>query len=169
LIALSGETLLEELSSFLEKATRVVVVGVGSDLRGDDAVGVEMVRRLRGRIRSPNVLMIEGGAAPENFTSQIRRFKPSHIVILDAIDFQARPGDVILADPEAIAGRSFSTHTVPLSLLAGYLKEQTGARIILLGIQPGEIGPGSRMGEAVKASMEKVLEILTEKLSLISK
>lgn len=164
MIILSGETLSVDLSSFLNRATRVVVVGVGSDFRGDDSVGVEIVRKLRSRVRSPNVLIVEGGVAPENYTSQIRRFKPSHIILIDAADFGAKPGDVVFADPAAISGRSISTHTLPLSVLAGYLKEQTGAEIMLLGIQPGQVELGSKMCEEVKSSMNRVLDMLTEEL-----
>lgn len=161
---LSGEILFADLSSFLTGATRVVVVGVGSELRGDDAVGIEIVRKLCGRIKSPNVLLLDGGVAPENCTSKISRFKPTHIILIDAADFGAKPGDVVVADPGAIGGRSVSTHTIPLSILAGYLKEQTGAEIVLLGIQPGQVGLGSKMCEAVKSSMDKILDILTEVL-----
>lgn len=153
-----------DLSTFLSRATRIAIVGVGSDLRGDDAAGVEIVRKLRGRVKSPNILLLEGGLAPENCTSQIRRFRPSHIILVDAADFGAKPGDVVVADPGAITGRSVSTHTIPLSVLAGYLKEQTGADIVLLGIQPERMGLGSKMCEAVKISINRVLEVLIQEL-----
>ncbi|MGQ9788491.1 MAG: hydrogenase maturation peptidase HycI [Candidatus Hadarchaeaceae archaeon] len=155
-----------DLHLFLNRASRVVVVGVGSHLRGDDAVGVEIVRKLRDRIKSPNILIMEGGLAPENYTSQINRFKPTHIIIIDAADFGAEPGDVVFADPSAIGGRLVSTHNVPLSVLADYLKEQTGAEIVFLGFQPGEVGLGSKMCEAVKSSMDRVLNMLLEELRL---
>ena len=156
--------MLVDLSSFLNGATRVVVVGIGSGMRGDDAAGIEVLRRLRGRLRSPNVLLIDGGVAPENFTSQIRRFRPSHIIFVDATEFGAKPGDVVIADPGAITGQSVSTHTIPLSALAGYLKEQTGADIILIGIQPSQIDMGAKISDVVKVSVSRVFEILTEKL-----
>lgn len=141
-----------------------MVVGIGSGMRGDDAAGIEVLRRLRGRLRSPNVLLIDGGVAPENFTSQIRRFRPSHIIFVDATEFGAKPGDVVIADPGAITGQSVSTHTIPLSALAGYLKEQTGADIILIGIQPSQIDMGAKISDVVKVSVSRVFEILTEKL-----
>jgi hydrogenase maturation protease HycI len=138
----------------------VVVVGVGSEMRGDDAAGVEVVRRLRKVLKSPNVFLIEGGVAPENFTSKIRRFQPSHVIFIDATDFGAEPGEVVLAEPEAITGESISTHTMSLSILAKYLREQTGAKIALLGIQPARARMGSEMSGAVKDSVKRVEEIL---------
>jgi len=138
----------------------VVVVGVGSEMRGDDAAGMEVVRRLRKVLKSPNVFLIEGGVAPENFTSKIRRFQPSHVIFIDATDFGAEPGEVVLAEPEAITGESISTHTMSLSILAKYIREQTGAKVALLGIQPARAQMGAEMSEVVKDSVKRVEEIL---------
>jgi hydrogenase maturation protease HycI len=142
----------------------VVVVGVGSEMRGDDAAGMKVVRRLRGALKSPNVLLIEGSVAPENFTSQIRRFKPSHVILIDATDFGAEPGEVVLAEPDAITGQSVSTHTIPLSILAKYLQEQMKAKIALLGIQPARAHMGARMSGAVNDSIKLVEENLLREL-----
>lgn len=146
-------------------ATRVVVVGVGSEMRGDDAAGVEVVRKLRKVLKSPNVLLIEGGVAPENVTSQIRRFKPSHVILIDATDFGDEPGEIILVKPSAIAGQFISTHTIPLSILAEYLQGQTNAKIVLLGIQPARAHMGAEMSRAVRDSIKRITEIMMRELS----
>lgn len=143
----------------------MVVVGVGSEMRGDDAAGIEVLRGLRRGLKSSNILLLEGGVAPENFTSQIRRFGPSHIIFVDATDFSAKPGEIVIAEPEAIIGHSISTHMMPLSILANYLREQTGAKIALLGIQPRQASVGAKMSDPVRDSVGKVVEILLEKLS----
>ena len=145
----------------------MVVVGVGSELRGDDAAGIIVVRRLRKGLTSPNVLTIEGGVSPENFTSPIRRFNPSHVVLIDATDFGAAPGEIVFAEPEAIVGQSVSTHTIPLSIMASYLREQTGAKIALLGIQPKQVNIAKEMSDQVRAATGEVVEILSKKLKLL--
>ena len=156
-----------DFSSFLKNATRVVVVGVGSEMRGDDAVGMDVLKGLKRGLKSRNVLLIEGGVAPENFTSQIRRFRPSHVIFIDATDFGAKPGDVVIAEPGAITGQSVSTHTVPLSALAGYIREQTGSDVALVGIQPERANLGAKMCDPVKISVGKVVEILLENLKSV--
>ena len=153
-----------EFSSFLKGVGRVAIVGVGSEMKGDDAAGIEVVRRLRGKLKSPKVLLIEGGVAPENFTGQIRRFKPTHMLLIDATDFGSKPGDVVLAEPEAIVGQSISTHTLPLSILAGYLREQTGAKIMLLGIQPARARMGAQMSTPMRDAVERVRAVLLREL-----
>ena len=157
----------KDLSSFLESATRVVVVGVGSEIRGDDAAGIEVLRFLKKELASENVLLVDGGTVPENCTSQIKHFEPSHVIFVDATDFEAEPGEVVIAEPGAIRGHSVSTHTVPLSVLAGYLKRETGASVILVGIQPASVSMGAKMSDAVKFSVDKVAEIILEELGSI--
>ncbi|MQY67867.1 MAG: hydrogenase maturation peptidase HycI [Hadesarchaea archaeon] len=152
------------LRSFLKGASRVAIVGIGSDMRGDDVAGIEVVRRLRRKLESSKVLLIEGGVTPENFTREIRKFKPTHVLLIDATDFGSKPGDIVLAEPEAIVGQSISTHTLPLSILAGYLQEQTGAKIMLLGIQPARAQMGAEMSEPVKDAIERVKEALMMEL-----
>jgi hydrogenase 3 maturation protease len=142
----------------------VVVVGVGSEARGDDAAGMEVVRKLKKVLKSPNVLLIEGGVVPENFTSQIRRFKPSHIIFIDAADFDAKPGEIVLAEPEAITGQFISTHIMPLSILAKYIREQIGAKIALLGIQPARVHMGAEVSRPVKDSIKQIVEIMLREL-----
>jgi hydrogenase 3 maturation protease len=153
-----------DLSSFLRGASRVAVVGIGSEMRGDDAAGIEVVRGLREVLESPNVLLVEGGTVPENFTSRIKLFKPSHIIFVDAADFGGEPGEVVLADPSAITGQLISTHTIPLSVISKYLREETRAKVALLGIQPARANMDEKMSKTVRNSIEWVKETLLEKL-----
>lgn len=148
----------------MKGADHVAIVGVGSEMRGDDAAGIEVVRGLKRKLKSSKVLLVEGGVVPENFTSHIRWFKPSHVIFIDATDFGAEPGEVILAEPEAIVGQSISTHTLPLSMLAGYIREQTGAKIMLLGIQPARAQMGAEMSHPIKEAVEKVNGALLKEL-----
>ena len=51
---------------------KVVLLGVGSELRGDDAVGIVIARRMEA-LHLAGVQAMEGGTAPENLTGEIRR------------------------------------------------------------------------------------------------
>jgi hydrogenase 3 maturation protease len=151
--------------SALEGAERVAVVGVGSDLRGDDAAGVEVVRRLEGQIDSPRVLLVDAGAAPENFTSKIRKFEPSHVVIVDATDLGLEPGAVGMVDSSTIVGRTTSTHRLPLSMFIDYLREQTSAEVLMIGIQPVSAEMGASVSREVEEAIDNLAEVLLQKLS----
>lgn len=158
--------LIEKLSQFFKGAKKVAIVGVGSDMRGDDAAGVEVVRRLKRVLTSRRVMLIEGGVAPENFTSKIVRFKPSHVVFIDAADIGVEPGGVNLIEPEKIIGSAF-THRLPLSILSDYLRAKTGAKVLLVGIQPENVTFCNKISKRVDSAICKVTLAIEESLSAI--
>ncbi|MCS7131657.1 MAG: hydrogenase maturation peptidase HycI [Hadesarchaea archaeon] len=153
-----------DLRSVVQGSERVAIIGVGSDMRGDDAAGVEVARRLRQRVRSPRVVVLEAGVAPENFTSRIKKFRPSLVIIVDTADFGGRPGETILAQAKAITGLSVSTHAMPLSFFAEYLGEETNAKVVFLGVQPKRVDFGARMSREVKKAIGKLVDALAESL-----
>jgi len=153
-----------DISSFFRGASKVVVVGIGSEFRGDDAAGILVVRNLKKRVKSPKILIIEAGVAPESFTSRVRKFKPSHIFLIDAADFGADPGAVIFTDSSAAVGQSISTHRLPLSVMSDYLRNQTSAKVFIVGIQPSKAEMGSKMSKKMMGAVEEVTEALAKKL-----
>ncbi|MBS7619999.1 hypothetical protein KEJ21_05065 [Candidatus Bathyarchaeota archaeon] len=50
-----------------EEGKRIVILGIGSSIRSDDAVGLEVVRCLKKK-RMKKVLLIATDANPESFT-----------------------------------------------------------------------------------------------------
>jgi len=143
----------------------VAVVGIGSDLRADDAAGVEVVRRLRRHLTSQNVLLIDAGVAPENFTAEIKKFGPSHVLMIDATDLGLESGTTSIVDLSKITGPSIFSHRLPLSIFADYLRAQVKTQIILLGIQPANARMGVAMSEQVKKAVDEVSEVLLKALS----
>lgn len=145
--------LAKKLAEFLKGSKVALVIGVGNEMRGDDGAGIALARMLK---KTGKMKVMEGGTAPENLTSRIKRLKPSHMIFVDAADFGGRPGEVTLADPSAVAGRSVSTHTLPLSLMAKYLESEIGAKVLIVGIQPEHAIFGGEMSPAVKRSVERL-------------
>lgn len=80
------------------------------------------------------LLAIAGGAAPENFTGEIVRFRPDLVVLVDAAHLGVGPGAVEAIPPERIGGLSFSTHMLPAPIFLDYLVKMTGCRTVVIGI-----------------------------------
>jgi len=142
----------------LRGARRVAVIGVGNPDRGDDGAGLACVRALR-TIRPPlsrRVRLIEAGSMPENFTAPVRRFAPSHVIVVDAARAGRRPGAVFPVDPRRIAHEDVSSHRAPLSWLARYLAETVGCRVIVIGIQPARTGVEGPLSAPVGKSVARV-------------
>lgn len=137
------------LKKRLEGCRRLAVLGVGSELRGDDAAGMLLCALLK-KSPSRKMKVFPGSTAPENLTGQIRKFRPSHLLIVDCFEGIGSPGQVKLIETEKVTGFSASTHRLPITLMTEYLSSCLECRIILLGVQPKSLGflhPVSRQVE----------------------
>lgn len=143
---------------------RVAILGIGSESRGDDAAGIRVVEKIQEKIDSPHILVIVAGPVPESFTSKIKKFEPDYIMLIDSVDSEEHPGKISVIDPNRIVGEKLSSHRLPLSMMMEYLKEETGAEVILVGIQPNRVKMGSKMSGPVKKSVDNLAKILKEKL-----
>lgn len=142
----------------VRRSVRVAVIGVGNVERGDDGAGSLVARKLlAGPASLPEkALVIAAGEAPENFTGVVRAFAPDLAVIVDSARAGRMPGAVFFVDPAEIADEDVSTHRVPLSRLALYLRETMGCRVLILGIEPSSSEPGAGVVPAVGRAVRTV-------------
>ncbi|MFP3950915.1 MAG: hydrogenase maturation protease [Candidatus Bathyarchaeia archaeon] len=100
---------------FVEGERRVVVVGIGSEIRGDEAAGQLIVEDLKTR-KPAGTLLIDAGTRPENFTGDIRKFTPTHILMVEAARFDGAPGEGRLIPHKSLEMRiSLITPQLPSS------------------------------------------------------
>ncbi len=146
---------------------RLAVVGIGQELRGDDAVGMFLASRLQGEpTRSGRLLAVEAGPAPENFTGTLRRFRPDLVLLVDAAFMNEPAGTIGWLSWQDAAGFSASTHTLPLHLLAEYLTAELGCEVALLGIQPAQLSVGAELTPRVRQSALELCAALRSNLAI---
>jgi hydrogenase 3 maturation protease len=148
-------------------AGRVVVVGVGNTLLGDDGAGPELVRRLGRRVRREGihgVATIDAGSTPENQVGPIRAYEPDTVLLVDAADLGARPGACTLMEPGELTLNGLSTHDMSLRLFFRHLASGCGARMWLLGVQPRQMEPGSPLSGPVKRVVRRLARSLARTL-----
>ncbi|HII67858.1 MAG TPA: hydrogenase maturation peptidase HycI [Thermococcaceae archaeon] len=156
-----------ELEEFFKDAKKVLICGIGNDTRGDDTFGVYVVEKLKERISNQKVVFLNCGEMPESYAGKIIRENPSHVLFIDAVHFEGKPGEIVLADPEGTLGEAFSTHKMPLKLLVGYLKQNINAKFLLIGAQPKQTGLFVDMSKELKDSAERLVSILERILAEI--
>ncbi|ASJ06777.1 hydrogenase 3 maturation endopeptidase HyCI [Thermococcus pacificus] len=139
---------------------RIVICGIGNDIRGDDAFGVLVAERLKELLDSPNVLVLNCGEVPESYVGKITSFKPDLVVFVDAVDFEGEHGELIITDPEGTVGEAVSTHSLPLRVFVKYLKTQIKADFVLMGCQPASTGLFEEPSELIKEMAERLAELL---------
>lgn len=159
---------IEQLKAFLGEGSknRVAILGIGSPIRGDDAVGLHVIKKLREH-GMDNVLLLETQTVPESFTSVLRNFTPTHVLMIDAAHIDAEPGVTRIIPTQMISDVCISTHKLPLTVLADYIKETMCAEVALVGIQPTSIAFGTRITPKLKAAAHEVAEVIYKTITQI--
>jgi hydrogenase 3 maturation protease len=175
-----------------DRPPRVAVVGMGHELRGDDAAGVAVAQALQSRLAglqtcevftplrfaseafrktpqvsaTPPVIVIDAGPAVENFTGPLRRFGPDLVLLIDAAQMDEAPGAVRWLAWQETDGLSASTHTLPPRVLAQYLTSELGCEVALVGVQPADTTMGAPLSQAAQAAVHAVAQALAEMLGV---
>lgn len=130
---------------------RIVIVGVGNVLRGDDGFGPALVARLAGETHA---LCIDAGTTPENYLGTIVQARPDTILIVDAVHLGSPPGQYEILSTSDLLNTGFATHDIAPRLFVEYLERETGARIYMLAVQPQHLDFGAEMSAGVKATLD---------------
>jgi len=142
------------------KRKRVVILGVGNDLKADDGIGIHVAKSFRPWKETES--MVVATDIPENWIYKITRFRPDVVVIVDSADFGKRPGSFRILEEDELSGFVTSTHNIPLKIFIKEIKRSCNPRIYFIGIQPKELGFGKGLSREVKNSIEKVCTVIKE-------
>jgi hydrogenase maturation protease len=157
----------------LQDCHRIAIIGIGADLREDDAVGNLLASELIDAIKqllddrsyteytyseseslvAGQVLVVNASVAPEQYISFIKDFVPEKIVIIDAASMGAagNPGDLAFIDTSELDMSTFSTHTISLRYFIEILKAiGVDVDAFVIGIQPASLGYGEMLSQPVE-------------------
>ena len=161
---------------------RVLVVGVGNVLHGDDGFGVEVARRLSERSLPPGVTVAETGIGGIHLVHELMAGFDA-LVVVDAVDRGRPPGTVMVIEADVtdvaelpveerhdlLADMHLATpeRALMVARAAGVLPERT----IIVGCQPVEIetlgiGLTEQVREAVGSAVDEV-EVCVRELACI--
>ncbi|MEW6557379.1 MAG: hydrogenase maturation peptidase HycI [Elusimicrobiota bacterium] len=140
--------------------SNILVIGIGNTLKGDDGVGTAVIKNLKLKMKNEMIKLLDVGAVPENYTKEIRELKPATIILIDAVEMDEKPGIIKIIDEKEITAGYFTTHNIPLNLFIDYVKEQTKAKIIFIGIQPKSTKFGEPLSAPVKNAVTKLVGFL---------
>lgn len=133
-----------------------VLLGVGNDMHGDDGVGVYVARRFQ----CEGWVAMDCGIAPENYIGKVMASTPELVVIVDAADMDLEAGAIRIIPRERMGAASFSTHSLPLSVLISHIEMATHVPVYLIGVQPGRMS--GEMSPEVKEAAENIIVTLKQ-------
>lgn len=147
----------------------IVVVGVGSSMRGDDGLGPRAIELLGERLHSePSVELrtVDGDAA-----RLIEAWRGRTLaIVVDAVRAGAVPGTVHRLDDGAagaVVGRAASTHSGGVAdaiALASQL-DLMPERLVVLGVEPASFELGTQLSAPVLAAMPALVESVLGELA----
>jgi hydrogenase 3 maturation protease len=154
------QDLTSPLKQALEGAKIIAVLGVGSELRGDDWAGMAAALEIEkgvANLKGPELKVFFGETAPENLTGEIKKFNPTHLLILDCGDFGGAPGDIKLILPEQESfNAAFTTHKLPMKVLVDYLRRSIDLKALVVLIQPRTIEFGKPVSKEVQSAADRI-------------
>lgn len=153
---------------------RVLVVGMGNVLRGDDGFGVAVAEALEERSLPASVTVMEVGIGGMHLVQALLDGYDA-LVIVDAVDREAAPGGVFVLRPEVpdlddlppLERRELLAdlhHTVPSrALLMARAVGSLPERVWIVGCQPARIGDlGIGLSDAVRAAVPEAVARVEE-------
>jgi hydrogenase maturation protease len=142
--------------------SRMVVVGCGNLLRGDDAVGPTLIRHLWEAGPPDGVTLVDGGTAGMDVAFKMRGAE--RVVIVDASSTGAAPGTIYRVPGEELEELppldGLHTHQFrwdhALSFGRWLLADDYPSDIVVFLIEVASTGPGDPLSEPVARAMDDV-------------
>ncbi len=141
-----------------------LIITIGNALRKDDGVGPYIAEKIKQSLPE-NIALINAGDTPENCIDEAVGYNPKKVIFIDAGNFDVKPGTVSVIPEDAIPQNSLSTHSFPLPIVCGIIREDTGAEIVFIGIQIKDISFGEGICSEVKFGADKIIEIIEETIN----
>ena len=146
-------------------AAHTAIIGVGSPLAGDDAVGLAVIEALRARSDiPPDVDIIDGGTDGLGLVPVLERY--ARVIVVDAVPMGLRAGTVRRftwaevrprADAHALSLHQHGlTEALALAEVLGVLPPT----LIVYGVQPARAEFGQPLSAAVARAVPLVVENL---------
>ncbi len=139
---------------------RVLVLGLGNPLRGDDGIGPRVVAELNRRGLPAGVTALDGGSGGLNLLQVMEGWE--RVVVVDAADMGKRPGEFVRFTPdevELVEGENhLSFHNAGLTeaLALARALDHPLPPLVIFGVQPERIG----WGKGLSPVMERTIPAL---------
>ncbi len=142
--------MLDELSQRAQNK-KVLILGVGNHLRGDEGVGSFLVRRLKDKV---NVPLLDAWVVPEKQISQLEALCPDIVLVIAAADMpDAQPGEVGLFELDQAHQAGVRIRTTNLPLLFKITMQVCWMNFLLIAIQPDDQNPKG-VSESVRNALD---------------
>jgi hydrogenase 3 maturation protease len=147
----------EELNDFLiQKAKKVLFVGIGNVLKMDDGIGVYISNRIK---NTGYIQALTAEVSIENYIGKINSLNPEILVLIDCADIRSPAGTFKILPIRQIQDITFNTHNISLKRLSEFFRMP----VYILAIQPEKIDFGENISYLVKAVADGIIKQINKK------
>lgn len=139
---------------------KILVLGAGNTLRGDDGFGVRVVKGLAHKPLPASVRLIEAGLRVESYVADMPDY--DRVIIVDSMDAGLKPGSVVSFGPDRVReAQSVDDHTLHgLGALGGVkLLESLGEcpPVTIIACQRGDCSEGEKLSNPVETAVKSAV------------
>jgi hydrogenase maturation protease len=148
---------------------RVVVIGLGNPLMGDDGLGLAVLDELRsGSALPPEVELVDGGTWGINLLPVIE--DADELILIDAIDVGAAPGTFVRLEHDRLPrylATKISPHQVDLRDVLGLaeLRGTLPADTVALGLQPASVELRNALSDVLRCRVGELADGVVQELA----
>ncbi len=152
----------------LEEKKKIIVIGVGNLLLGDDGVGIHAVNELKKESFTSLCKLIDGGTAGIDLLYWLA--DAGYAIIADCMDAGAAPGTIFRLPAEELdlnsSGQMISIHDINLievlciAKMLGKLPPT-----VIYGVQPENISFNASLSPAVQKSLPRLVQLIKQEIN----
>lgn len=139
---------------------KIVLLGTGNALEADDAAGLYVASLLDeklSRYQKTRIKVLRAYEIIDIYLKKIKRIKPSHFLIIDAVDIKKKPGTIMVERLDVERRRKRKIGGEFLSFMEK-LSSETDCKIYMVGIQPERLDFGHPITPVIKDTCRLLAE-----------
>jgi len=150
-----------------EEKKRIVVLGVGNLLLGDEGIGIHAINELMKESFGDNVRIVDAGTAGIDLLFWLE--DTDYAIIVDCVDADAEPGTIFRLPAEELIldapGKIASLHEINLpEVLSTAKKLGRLPPTVIYGVQGEKIDFCDRLSPQVKKALPRLLELIRQEI-----
>lgn len=151
----------------MAESHRTVVAGMGNVLRGDDGVGIQVLRELEESGLDGNATLVDAGS---NLFSQMDMIEgASKLVLVDAVCGGGEPGSVYRFTPDDVDAEEktfVSVHEIGLLDELEMLRNlnKLPRDVVIIGVEPAEMGWSTGLSETVASRLPDIVDAVKREI-----
>ncbi len=146
-----------------------LVAGIGNIFLGDDAFGVEVVRRLRAEALPQDVRVADFGIRSLHLAYELLDGRYDLTILIDLLPRGGTPGTLYVMEPdldEVHAPPAADAHTMSPASIFSALRALGGTpgRVLIVGCEPASLEEGAPLSPHVEAAVETAASMVRDLL-----